>query len=134
MKMIKIGVILITLLVGFNSCKKEDMSEYLKKEDITIENLNFTIQPSQWSWNSNSQKWEYSITHGFINSGILSGYVQGPYGKEELPYYDANAGVTYSIVDNTAQNQILITYYDGTTSIQHPSYEEFVYLTILTYP
>ncbi len=124
MKILKTGVILVLFIFGFNSCKKEDSK---------IENIDIKIEPYQWTWNNSDKRWEYSVSHSYIQTGVLMGYVMAS-GKELMPYYDAQIGVTYSIVDFTFQNQILITYYDGTNSLAQPAYAKNVYLKIIPSP
>lgn len=134
MKIITILTIGLLITGATSSCKKEDMSQYAKKEDVKntiIENLDITIQPYQWTWNSSYNSWEYSYSHEFINDGVLVGYTINGQGKQALPFYDANTGVTYGLVDATFNNQILVTYYDGTSSLTAPTYEKYVYLKVI---
>jgi len=117
-----------------SSCKKEDMSEYAKKEDVqntVIENIDITIKSYEWTWNNLYNTWEYTRSHGFINDGVLVGYVMNGQGKQALPFYDANTGITYGLVDATFDNKIMITYYDGTSSLSSPSSDVYVYLKII---
>jgi len=124
-KLLTLGLLFVGA-ISLSSCKK-----YAKKEDVkntVIENLDITIQPYQWTWNSSYNSWEYSHSHEFINDGVLVGYVMNGQGKQALPFYDANTGVTYGLVDATFNNKIIVTYYDGTSFLTAPAYEEYVYL------
>lgn len=134
----KIKLLTLGLMIAgttlLSSCKKEDMSEYAKKEDVkntVIENVDLTIQSYQWTWNSFYKSWEYSHPHSYIYDGVLVGYVMNGQGKQALPFYNANTGVTYGLVDATFDNKILVTYYDGTTSLAKPTNETYVYLKII---
>ena len=130
MKNLTIGLLLIgmTALVG---CQKEDMSKYVKKEDVKIENISLTIKPYEWTWNAVYKSWQYTLTHESISNDALVGYVMKGQGKQALPYYDANTGVTYGLVDYTILDRILVTYYDGTNSLSAPSSDTYVYLKII---
>jgi hypothetical protein len=131
-KLLSIGLILAGGLV-LASCKKEDMSQYAKKEEVkkaTIENIDLTITPNQWTWNATYNSWEFSYSH--IDKGALVGYVLTGQGLHVLPHYDANTGVTYGLMDNTAwEGTIVITYYDGTDDLAKPSSNEYVDLKII---
>ena len=137
-KMLFIAVI---ALVSLASCKKEDMSKYVKKTDLEqgstaanpkIENIDLTIEPYQWQWDSSAKSWVFSVSHGFINEGVLVGYVmKGGLGKQSLPYYDPNVEAFFGLADMTFSDKINVTYYDGSNSIARPAYSTFVYLKII---
>jgi hypothetical protein len=133
MKFFTLGL-LFAGAVAMTGCKKEDMSQYAKKEEIkqtTIKNIDLTITPNQWIWNAAYKSWEFSYPHGYIGNGVLVGYVMGGQGMQSLPYYDANSGVIYGLADRTYLDEIKITYYDGTSSLAKPSYDKHVYLKII---
>lgn len=119
----------VVAFLALTSCKKE---EYVKKEDLKkIESIDLTIESSQWQWNSLYKSWEYSYSHSFINDGVLVGYVMTGQGKQALPYYDASNGVTTGLMDNTYDGKIVVTYYDGSTTLQKPSGQKYVYLKVI---
>lgn len=134
------GILFIgmTTLMG---CKKEDMSKYVTKDELSqgqvssspkIENISLTIKSYEWTWNSIYNRWEYKYSHSFINNGVLVGYVLDG-GEQFLPYYDANTGNTWGLIDYTfgSPSSIIVTYYDGTTSLQKPSSDTYVYLKVI---
>lgn len=139
MKYLTMGLLFlgITTLIG---CKKEDMSQYVKKSDLEsvtteanpkIENIDLTIKSYQWTWNSTYNCWEYKYGHSSINNGVLVGYVMNGQGKQFLPYYNAQSGVTYGLADETFGGNIRVTYYNGTTSLAAPTSDVFVYLKVI---
>ena len=54
-------------------------------------------------------------------------------GKQALPYYDAQTGVQFGLIDYTfgTTGNIIISYYDGSTTLQKPSSSTYVYLKII---
>ncbi|MCO5269474.1 MAG: hypothetical protein M9897_11350 [Brumimicrobium sp.] len=139
MKYLTMGLLFIGI-TALVSCKKEDMSKYVTKDELSqgqvssdpkIENIDLTIKPYEWTWNSLYKCWEYKYPHSSIYQGVLVGYVMNGQGKQFMPYYDAQTGVTYGLADETFSGNIRITYYDGTTSLQKPSYDKYVYLKII---
>jgi len=117
---------LFFILFTFISCGK-----YVKKEDIQIENIELTITPNNWVWNSTYNSWEYSVSHSFIDKGVLFGYVMNGQGMQALPFYTYDDNITIGLVDQTFNDKIVITYSDGTSTLTRPTYDEYVYLKII---
>jgi hypothetical protein len=142
-------MLLIAGIAIFTSCKKEDMSQYTTKSDLanvatkddlnnvntnpTIENTSITIHSYDWTWNSFYKQWEYKYPHSSIGNDALIGFVMSGNGKEALPYYKSSLGVTYGLTDYTfgSPGYIIITYYDGSSTLAQPIGDSFVYLKII---
>jgi len=107
---------LFFILFTFISCGK-----YVKKEDIQIENIELTITPNDWVWNSTYNSWEYTTNHSSVDKGVIIGYLETPQGNQLLPYYTYDDNVTVGLVDKTSDNKIIITYSDGTSTLEKPS-------------
>src|SRR5690554_1765778 len=134
----KLLFISTVVAVGFSSCKKEDMSDYVKKDEINtvdtnpkIENIDKTITPYEWSFDNISNSWEYSHYHSPIGDGVLIGFVMSTQGKQALPYYDANTRITIGLIDQTYSDEIKVTYYNGSSTLDRPTYDKYVYLKII---
>ena len=139
----KIGKLLVGvgMVVGsLTSCKKEDMSQYVKKSDlpspatptapITTETKAITINSYDWTWNSLYNRWEFAISHSYLYDKFITGFVMSG-GNQLMPYYDADSGVTYGLVDYTFDSnnpRIIVTYYSGSSTLARPS--SSTYLTI----
>ncbi len=139
----KIGKLLVGvgMVVGsLTSCKKEDMSQYVKKSDLpspstpsTTETKTITINSYDWTWNSLYNRWEYGISHSYLDgSKVMSGFIMSG-GFQLMPYYDANNSVTYGLVDNTFDSnnpRIIVTYYTGSSTLAKPSSSTYIEFTI----
>lgn len=133
------------LMASFSACKKEGPVGPQGEQGVqgatgpqgpqgnanVIENIDLTITPSSWVWNSLYKTWQYSLSHAFTYNDALVGYVINGQGLQMLPFYDAQSNVTTGLVDNTASGSIIVTYYNGSTSLQRPSSNKYVYLKII---
>ncbi len=117
---------LFFIFFTFISCSK-----YVKKEDIKIENIDLTITPNDWVWNAAYNSWEYNVSHSYIDQGVLFGYVMNGQGMQALPFYTYDDNITIGLVDQTFNDKIIITYSDGTSTLERPTYDEYVYLKII---
>lgn len=133
-KLLLVAVIVVTSLA---SCKKEDMSQYAKKSDLpsssTTETKSITINSYDWTWNSTYNQWEYGISQSSLYGKIISGFIMSGVGDQLMPYYDADNGVTYGLVDDTFDSnnpRIIITYYSGSSTLARPSSTEFITIKI----
>ena len=133
-------------LATLSACKKEDMSNYVTKDELNtkvsseinnvetapkVEKIDLTIKPYQWTWNTLYKCWEYNYAHSSIHSDVLVGFVMNGQGKQALPYLSSINGTTYGLVDESFSGTFRITYYDGTTSLQKPNGDVFIYLRII---
>jgi hypothetical protein len=135
----KIGKLLVGvgIVVGsLTSCKKEDMSQYVKKSELpattTTETKSITINTYDWTWNSLYNRWEYAISHSYLYDKFITGFVMSG-GDQLMPYYDADSGVTYGLVDYTFDSnnpRIIVTYYSGSSTLARPSSTEFIEIKI----
>lgn len=131
MKIVKLLVGVGIVIGSFTSCKKEDMSQYVKKSELpSTETKSITINSYDWTWNSLYNRWEYAISHSYLNDKLLTGFVMSG-GDQLMPYYDGDNGVTYGLVDYTFDSnnpRIIVTYYSGSSTLARPS--SSTYLTI----
>ena len=131
----KIGKLLVGvgIVVGsLTSCKKEDMSQYVKKSENTTETKSITINNYDWTWNSLYNRWEFAISHSYLYDKFITGFVMSG-GDQLMPYYDADSGVTYGLVDYTFDSnnpRIIVTYYSGSSTLARPSSTEFIEIKI----
>ncbi|HTH31358.1 MAG TPA: hypothetical protein VL946_08405 [Lacibacter sp.] len=132
-KLIYLTLSAFLLSIG-SACKKEDMSKYATQDDLSnnkIENISLTIRPTDWTWNALLDQWEYAYPHSYIGNGAVLGFYQGINGKEAMPYYDAQSGVTFGLTDDSVSGSIYITYYNGSESLAAPTTNQYVYLKII---
>jgi len=122
-------ILLAVVSVTVSSCSK-----YAKKDDIKvlmIENLDLTISPNDWTWNSTYDQWEYKISHSYLNNDALVGFVMSGNGKEALPYFNMFDGTIVGLTDVSFSGYLMVTYYDGNSDLPRPSSDKYVYLKII---
>ena len=122
------------VVVSLTSCKKEDMSQYVKKSDLptATETKSITINSYDWTWNSLYNRWEFGFSHSYLYDKFITGFlISGGY--QLMPYYDADSGVTYGLVDYTFDSnnpRIIVTYYSGSSTLAKPSNTAFITIKI----
>ena len=131
----KILLIMVIIIVGLSSCKKDDDNSYVKSGTNinVVQNYDLTIHPYDWSYSSTYSEWHYNFYQPINSQSLVMGYIISGNGEQVLPFVSTLYNCRYTMATNLfmspAYIQFQFTNFNSYTTA--PTYDEYLYIVVV---